>query len=236
MPRRAKSRNWKKQRKIGYLEKKKHKFYIFCEGQQTEPLYFAAFRELIERNPIYRDMVLIEIIPCQSETMRVIHAAEEYMTEHHIMRGQVWCVYDKDSFPADHFNGVVYHAEKLNQANPELQYHAAWSNECIEFWFILHFAYYTSNNHRSEYVDFLKGRFKQLGLGEYRKNMRGIFDILLSHGNPKLAIRYARRIIENSADKTPAEIAPGTKVYELVVEMAKYLPEDIKKYFVEESF
>ena len=132
MPRRAQSRNWKKQRKIGYLEKKKHKFYIFCEGQQTEPLYFATFRELIEKNPIYKDMVLIEIIPCQSETMRVIHAAEEYMTEHHIMRGQVCCVYDKDSFPA--------------------------------------------------------------------------------------------------------EIAPGTKVHELVVEMAKYLPEDIKKYFIEESF
>ncbi|MCX4379419.1 MAG: RloB domain-containing protein [Lachnospiraceae bacterium] len=45
--------------------------------------------------------------------------------------------------------------DRLNLENSELQYHAAWSNECIEFWFILHFAYYTSNNHRSEYIKFL---------------------------------------------------------------------------------
>ena len=52
-------------------------------------------------------------------------------------------------------------------------------------------------------------------------------------GNPKLAIRYAKRIIKNGEGKTPAEIAPGTKVYELVEELAKYLPEKIQKQIVE---
>ena len=33
------------------------------------------------------------------------------------------------------------------------------------------------------------------------------------HGNPKLAIRYAKRIIEEGKGKTPTEIAPGTRVY-----------------------
>ena len=50
----------------------------------------------------------------------------------------------------------------------------------------------------------------------------------MNGGNPKLAIRYARRIINNGKGKTPAEIAPGTKVYELVEELVKYLPEEIK--------
>ena len=49
----------------------------------------------------------------------------------------------------------------------------------------------------------------------------------MEKGNPKLAIRYAKRIIEENKGKTPAEIAPGTKVYELVEELAKYLPEDV---------
>ena len=31
--------------------------------------------------------------------------------------------------------------------------------------------------------------------------------------------------------KTPTEIAPGTKVYELVEKLAKYLPEEVQKYF-----
>ena len=61
--------------------------------------------------------------------------------------------------------------EKLNKDNSELQYHAAWSNECIEFWFLLHFAYYTANNHRSEYIMFLNDKFQKIGLGKYQKKM-----------------------------------------------------------------
>ncbi len=165
--------------------------------------------------------------------MRVIGMAEKYVARNRLQKGQIWCVYDKDSFPASDFNGVVRRAERLNKGNPELQYHAAWSNECIEFWFLLHFAYYTSNNHRTEYITFLNEKFKELGLGKYQKNMKNVFDILMEKGNPKLAIRYARRIIEEGQNKTPAEIAPGTKVYELVEELAKYLPENIRTNFLE---
>lgn len=224
--------DWKKKRRQQYLELKEYRYYIFCEGEQTEPQYFAGFKRLIEDNPIYKDMVLIEIEPCATETMRVIGMAERYVEKNNIQKGQIWCVYDKDSFPAERFNGVVERAEALNKNNPELQYHAAWSNECIEFWFILHFAYYTSNNHRSEYVSFLNDKFQGLGLRKYQKNMPNIFDVLMEKGDPKLAIRYAKRIIRDGQGKTPTEIAPGTKVYELVEELAKYFPEEVKLIFI----
>lgn len=224
--------DWKKKRRQEYLEMKQYRYYIFCEGQQTEPQYFMGFKKLIEENPIYKDMVLIEIEPCQAEAMRVIGMAEDYVRKNRIKKGLIWCVYDKDSFPAEHFNGVVERAERLNKENPELQYYTAWSNECIEFWFLLHFAYYTANNHRAEYITFLNDRFKDLGIRKYQKNMQNIFGILLEHGNPKLAIRYARRIIKDGEGKTPTEIAPGTKVCELVEELAKYLPEEVKQKFI----
>ena len=63
--------------------------------------------------------------------------------------------------------------------------------------------------------------------------MDDIFETLMNGGNPKLAIRYAKRIIKNGEGRTPAEIAPGTKVYELVEELVKYLPEEIKTKFVD---
>ncbi|MCJ7836639.1 RloB family protein [Cuneatibacter sp. NSJ-177] len=231
MPKKAGMEAWKKKRRQEYLEKREYRYYIFCEGQQTEPLYFTGFKHLIEDNPIYRDMVLIEIEPCQAETMRVIGMAERYAKKNKIQKGQIWCVYDKDSFPASDFNGVADRAERLNQENPERQYHAAWSNECIEFWFLLHFAYYTSNNHRTEYIHFLNDKFRELGLGKYQKNMKDIFDILMTKGNPKLALRYAKRIMKEGQGKTPTEIAPGTRVYALVEELAKYLPENIRDTF-----
>lgn len=225
--------DWKKKRRQEYLEMKQYRYYIFCEGQQTEPQYFEGFKKIIEENPIYKDMVLIEIEPCQAETLRVIGMAEEYVKKNKIKKGQIWCVYDKDSFPAEHFNGVVKRAESLNKQNPKLQYCTAWSNECIEFWFLLHFAYYTANNHRAEYITFLNDKFKELGIGKYQKNMKDIFEILLKYGNPKLALRYAKRIMKDGAGKTPTEIAPGTKVYELVEELAKYFPEEMGEYFGE---
>lgn len=58
--------------------------------------------------------------------------------------------------------------------------------------------------------------------------MKDIFNILMEKGNPKLAIRYAKRIIEENKEKTPSDIAPGTKVYELVEELARYLPEELQ--------
>ena len=233
MPKKAGMEAWKKKRRLEYLEQKEFRYYIFCEGQQTEPQYFKGFKKYIESNPIYRNMVLIEIQPCGAETMRVIEQAEEYVRKNRITKGQIWCVYDKDSFPATRFNGVLERANDLNIQNESIQYHAAWSNECIEFWFILHFANYTSNNHRTEYIKFLNTKFAELNVGKYAKNMEDIFEILLKHGNPKLAIRYARKIIKEHSCTPPTKIAPGTKVYELVEELVKYLPEDVKCKFAD---
>lgn len=44
-------------------------------------------------------------------------------------------------------------------------------------------------------------------------------------------ICYVKKIIKDGAGKTPTGIAPGTKVYELVEELAKYLSEEVKKIF-----
>ncbi len=47
MPKKAGMEAWKKKRRQEYLEKKKYRYYIFCEGEQTEPQYFAGFKKLI---------------------------------------------------------------------------------------------------------------------------------------------------------------------------------------------
>ena len=106
MPKKIGAEKWRRARRQGYLELKEFRYYIFCEGEQTEPLYFQGFKKMIEENPIYREMVLVQIEPCGAETMRVIRQAERYVKENQITRGHIWCLYDKDSFPAENFNGV----------------------------------------------------------------------------------------------------------------------------------
>ena len=61
MVKKAGVEKWKKKRKQDYLKEKTNRYYIFCEGEQTEPNYFEGFKKAIEDNPIYRNMVLIEI-------------------------------------------------------------------------------------------------------------------------------------------------------------------------------
>lgn len=230
---RKKSRDdWRKKRRQEYLETREYRYYIFTEGVQTEPLYFQGFKNLIEENPIYKDMVLVKLEPCGAETERVVDLARKYVRENRISKGQVWCVYDKDSFPAAHFNNAAIRLEQYNDENSNVQYHAAWSNECIEFWFLLHFQYYTANTHRDEYRRILRKKFAEAGAQKYDKNVAETFDVLLKHGNPKLAIRYAERILSENKGKTPTEIAPGTKIHELVKELAKYLPDELIKTFL----
>ncbi|MEG0452997.1 MAG: RloB family protein [Coprobacillus sp.] len=226
------NKNWKNARKQGCLELKKDKFYIFCEGEKTEPLYFEGFKNVIENNPVYKNTILLEIEPCATDTLRVLKKAEEYVKRNHITDGQIWCVYDKDSFPKDHFNAVEERIMMLNQQSSKLQYFSAWSNECIEIWFILHFDNYVSNNHRSEYINYLNKKLKSFGLNGYRKNSSDIFSILNNQGNPKLAIRYAKRLINENNHKPSADIAPGTKVYDLVERLSQYLPESLKNKYI----
>ncbi len=69
--------NWKKKRRQEYLEKERIPLLYFLRRTTTN-LIFSRIKRYIEDNPIYRDMVLIEIEGCQAETMRVIGKAEEY--------------------------------------------------------------------------------------------------------------------------------------------------------------
>ena len=54
--------NWKKKRRQEYLEKKEFRYYIFCEGQATEPKYFEGFKRYIEDNLVLcQDLVQVKM-------------------------------------------------------------------------------------------------------------------------------------------------------------------------------
>jgi len=59
-----------KSRRIEYLPSVEYKYYIFCEGTQTEPQYFEGFKKAIESNPIYKNMVItmIDYLICYLNT------------------------------------------------------------------------------------------------------------------------------------------------------------------------
>ena len=59
MPKKAGMEKWKKRRRQEYLELKQYRYYIFCEGQQTEPQYFDGFKTVSYTHlDVYKRQVL----------------------------------------------------------------------------------------------------------------------------------------------------------------------------------
>jgi hypothetical protein len=221
-----------KKRRTGYLETAEHKYYIFCEGEKTEPNYLEGFKRAIESNAVYKNTVFIKIKGVGKETLRVLDEAKDYVEKNKIREAQVWCVYDKDSFPAVDFNAVAQKSEQLTRQSGDLEYNVAWSNQCVEYWFILHFSMYESDNNRRNYRKHLNQLFKDLGYKKYQKNNKELFYILTVHGDPKKAIKRAEERLKKCEGRTDADSVPATKVHLLVKELARLLPEDIKKRYL----
>ena len=120
----------------------------------------------------------------------------------------------------------------MNKQQNDVVYHVAWSNQCIEYWFILHFAFYVSDNDRKYYRSFLHRIFKDLGWNKYEKNNEELFEIMTNHGNPKQAINFAKKRLEECSGLTDTNSVPATKVHLLVEELAKYLPKNIKEKYL----
>ena len=190
---------------------------IITEGTKTEPQYFEAIRQVI--NSSFHDKIQLEIYGEGGNTLWLLERPRQRVRNSAIIYKHVWIVYDTDDFPAEHINRTAQ--ECINLSGEETQYHALWSNQCIELWFMLHFNYVDANLHRSEYYPKLSEWLRNIGQGEYAKNRVDIYSIL----RPFLddAIRNAKRLNEKNQHLPPSSAAPGTRVYELLELLKPYL-------------
>ena len=131
----------------------------------------------------------------------------------------VWVVFDTDDFPADHINKTDQLC--LEESTEDTIYHAVWSNQCMELWYLLHFRFMQSDLHRSEYWPKLTEILKSQGLGEYSKNRDDMYEILFPY--METAIAHAQKLDIINEGKLPSNSAPGTKVHELVLKLKPYL-------------
>jgi len=169
-----------------------------CEGSRTEPNYFQRFR-------VNTEVVDLDVVGLGNHTLSLVQCTCELMRQDNY--AQVWCVFDRDSFPAERFN------EALNQARRR-GIQVAYSNEAFELWYLLHFDYHNAALSRTRYQRMLTQR-----LGKpYRKNARDMYD-LLKERQPE-AIRNARRLLDSyGPDHNPERDNPSTTVHQLVEEL-----------------
>lgn len=194
-------------RRISSTRVVKQSFLIICEGENTEPDYFNAFR-LTSAN--------IKAIGQGISTIGLVQKAIRIKEdEHHKGNSydQCWVVFDKDDFPNNDFNTAITLAE-----NNGIK--VAYSNQAFELWFLLHYNLIHGAMHRNQYASKLNEHLdfaysKERGIGTL------MYQVLLPKQND--AIRNARTILQQWDGVSPALAESSTKVHLLVEELNKYL-------------
>ena len=140
---------------------------IASEGTETEPQYFGAIKRII--NSKYRDRIQLKVEGIGDNTVNLLMKARQYVQNNGIVFKHVWIVYDTDDFPAENIDMVAQLCEEYS-AQGETIYHAVWSNQCVELWYLLHFMYMDTDIDRSRYWPKLSDWLKNIGAGSYEKN------------------------------------------------------------------
>jgi len=179
---------------------------IVCEGQKTEPNYFASF-------PVKGKLVDVQIEGEGRNTVSLVKKAKSLALSskrNNEQYDQVWCVFDKDSF-AD-FNSAIQMCEDLGDL-----YRVAYSNEAFEIWYLLHFEYHTAGYSRTEYARMLSERLGH----KYEKNSKTMYAELLDK-QPQ-AIKNAKKLESGYIAGGAYLSNPSTSVYKLVEELNNYI-------------
>jgi len=175
-------------------------FLIVCEGEKTEPNYFSKFR--VPKR-------VFDVVGIGANTESLVKKAIEFKNNATISYDDVWCVFDRDSFPAQNFNNAFILAKRNN-------IHIAYSNEAFELWYLLHFYFHDAATSRAQYKTMLTAR---LGF-PYKKNDPYMYDHLRS--SQKTAIKNAINLLDSYINHSPVADNPSTSVHILVQELNKY--------------
>lgn len=190
---------------------------IVTEGTKTEPQYFEGLKEDINRLYRGRISIVIEGVGQGANTLTLLERAQKIAEKGPDKYKHIWLAYDKDDFPKDDFDNTFFKCKSLSGNGSSVIYHALWSNECIEYWFLLHFMALDSAIHRKEYYPKLT---ECLG-SKYEKNREDIYTLLKP--NIKKAINNAKRIADDNKGLPPSQCTPGTAVYKIFEMLESYL-------------
>lgn len=180
------------------IREQRQRFLIVCEGEKTEPNYFRRFRT---------PKVVIEVQGLGCDPIQLVRRALELRREDDY--DQVWCVFDRDTWPASNFNEAISLA-KQNKVS------VAYSNEAFEMWYLLHFHYFDTALSRHDYGP----RLSDLLEHPYTKNSGAMYDELLPR-QPE-ALRNAERLLAQYQPPNPAADNPSTTVHLLVNELNRF--------------
>lgn len=210
--------SWNKKSGVSpYITNRKNiarKYLIVCEGQ-TEKVYFESFTV---------NAVTVKAEATGRTKLALVKKAKDLAKDDNY--DEIWCVFDMDINYADQENQRNDFNSAIKQCQETKKFKVAYSNDCFELWFYLHFDYNDQQNHRQFYYKKLRESWN-INYEEKGKELdfcKTIYSKLQEENCSQTeAIRRAEKLHQSQNDKLPCDQNPITTVYELVRELNKYL-------------
>ncbi len=203
-------------RTVGTRSERRY-FLIVCEGTKTEPFYFQGLKK--DLLPGILQTVTIDIEGVGDNTLSLVKKAQKAKAKREASTGlpidRLWVVFDRDSFPGDHFNKAINLCSHKGIG-------CAWSNEAFELWYLIHFQHFESSIGRTQYPKMLTAQLrKHCGPDfRYQKNDPNLYMFLKQYGNRDQAFRHAEQLCERFNGREDfAAHNPCTTVHLLVKEL-----------------
>jgi len=220
-----KEKPWAKKLEVKKRELKnieiKSLFRIYCEGKNTEPIYFRSF-------PVNTETRVEEVIGLGRSKTSLVEKVIELLRDGQFLNGQneydenrqLWVVFDFDKKDEDNESEDYNTAIRLAQ---EHEINVAYSNDAFELWFVLHFKYLDSILTRKEYYEFLSDEFSINYEKHGKENdfAKSIYQLLKPSQNK--ALQNAIKLHKSFTDGNYCNHNPCTTVYKLVEELNKCL-------------
>lgn len=193
-------------------------FQIYCEGENTEPEYFKSFPVNTETK--------VEAIGFGRSKTALVEKAIKLLSRDLLLKRQrnydedrqLWVVFDydirrevKDAFD---YNQAIHLAHSKG-------IRVAYSNDCFELWFVLHYQYQNTALTRKEFYDILSAKLNlsYVNEGKTKEFAQSLYPIFLQR--QKDAIQNAKRLFEEQKLFVFNEQNPCTTVFQLVEELNK---------------
>lgn len=161
-----KSKPWEQTRRgrAPSASRERRRVLIVCEDSKSSRYYLESF-------PIDKQRIEISVLGMGMNTDSLVEEAAKKKVQAEKGRqpySDVWCVFDRDSFPLENYDRAFRLAESK-------RIKVAWANEAFELWYLLHYCYLDAAIGRADY----KKKLRENGL-DYDKADKAIYKKLIA--------------------------------------------------------
>ena len=157
----SKRKGNRRKRKENYRTENIVRYYIACEGKETEVNYFNGIKEefnkkgLLRKDPNLLKIYDLTISGFGMGANGLIDKVKRRINREANIYDKIWIVFDKDNIIDTDFNEAIKDAKNNG-------YNVAWSNKCFELWLLLHFKTNESDLDCKSYIKKLDSEIKNI--------------------------------------------------------------------------